>query len=100
MQEIKTNKYKGSWVLRVTILCFAVFIIFTVVNQRSQISEKKAELEQINEKVRVQEIKNDELQYILDNESDLEQKAEESARRDYNYAKPEERVFINAGGTD
>ncbi len=100
MREIKTKKYKGSLILKFAILCFAAFLIVSLFMQRAQIGEKKAELEALQNNLKTQQTINAELQYTLENEVDIEDYAEKAARKDFNYAKPQEKIFVNVGGSD
>ncbi len=100
MREIKTKKYRGSLILKLAIACFAVFLIVSLLTQRTQISEKRVELQELQENLKVQQNVNDELLYSLENDLDIADYAERAARRDFNYAKPQEKIFINVGGSD
>lgn len=100
MEEVKVKKYRSSILLKFAILCLTAFFIYMLANQYMQIGEKKEQLSDLQDEVRVQEIVNDELQYSLDNEDNLADYAEKAARKEFSYAKPQERVFINIGGSD
>ena len=102
MQEVKkdkTKQYKGSIVLKISLLCLAAYFIFTLISQQISISEKKQELELKNNQIKTQQTNNDELQYQIDEEASGDKKyAEEYARSELGYAKQGERVFVNIGG--
>lgn len=100
MQDKTKKNNKGSFLLKIAILCFAGFLVFTLIGQQVSIGQKRTELNEINEKLELQQIKNDELEHNLSQELELEEYAEKAARRDLNYAKPEEKVFVNIGGVD
>ena len=100
MKEIKTNKYKGSWFLKFSLLCFVVVVVYMLINQQVQIQDKEERLNFLQEEIEVQKIKNDEIKYMLENEEEFLSYAEKIARRDMNFAKPGEKVFINIGGSD
>lgn len=100
MQELKTEKYKGSLLLKFAVLCFAVFILVSLIGQQIQITEKKEKLEKLQAQLSTQTIKNEELQNSLKNSGGLQDYAEKKARRDLDYAKPGERIFVDVGGSD
>lgn len=99
LQEVKVKKYKGSLILKISLLCFVAYVVFTLISQQMSISDKKAELDALNGQVKAQEIKNQEIQYTIDEElSGDKSYAEEYARSELGYAKQGERVFVNIGG--
>lgn len=99
MKELKTKKYKGSLILKLAIMASLVFVAVTLINQQLQIHEKKAALSVLDAQVKVQEIKNKEIQYSIDEGIKGDAKyAEEYARSELDYAKQGERVYVNVGG--
>lgn len=100
MNMEKGKSYKGSFLLKVAIFFLACFVVFSLVNSQIQINNKKAELSNINEELAVVQVRNEELQYELNQNYALEDHAEKSARRELNYAKPGEKIFVDIGGND
>ena len=100
MHEIKIDRYKGSWILKVAVLCVAAFFLFSWVNQQMQIHDKQNTLDALQSQLKTQQIKNEELKNSLEKDEDLADYAEKVARRDLDYAKPGERVFVDVGGSD
>lgn len=101
MQEIqkkKAKRYKGSILLKFALLCFACFIIGALVHQQIQISQKEEQLYAVQQALKAQNTKNDELQYNVENEENKQERMEQEARKNYNYAKPNEEVFVDIGG--
>ena len=99
MHEVKTKKYKGSLLLKIAIVCFALFMVSMLVGQQISINRKRAELKELEEALREQEIINDELRYDLEGEdTGSDEYAEKVARRELDFVKPGERVFYNVGG--
>ena len=99
MREVKTKKYKGSLLLKIAILCFALFMISMLIGQQISIRQKKAELDKLEEALKEQEFINDELRYDLEGEdTGSDEYAEKVARRELDFIKPGERVFYNVGG--
>lgn len=100
MHEVKTKKYKGSFLLKFALLCFAAFVLVSLIGRQLQITEKQAELEALQQELETQNIKNAEIQNSLENNGGLKDYAEKTARRDMDYAKPGERIFVDVGGSD
>ena len=99
MKVVKQKKRKKSIMLRLAVLAFVAYIVVTLVNQQVQISEKKAQLQSMNEQIRVQEIQNEDLKRVVNaGEGENEDYIERVAREGLDYAKPGERVFINIAG--
>ncbi|WP_195985095.1 septum formation initiator family protein [Clostridium sp. D33t1_170424_F3] len=99
MKVIKTKKQRGSFLLRIAIMSFAVYIVFALVNQQVQISERSQELAELQEQIRIQEIKNDDIKHSLEaGDEENSEYIERVAREDLNYARPGERVFVNIAG--
>ncbi|MFR3237973.1 MAG: FtsB family cell division protein [Acutalibacter sp.] len=98
MHELKIDKYKGSFLLKFAVLCFAVFILVSLVGQQFQIMEKRQELEDLQQQLSTQNARNEEIQNSLENSGGMDEYAERKARSELEYAKPGERVFIDVGG--
>ena len=54
------DKYKGSFLLKFAVLCFAVFILVSLVGQQFQIMEKRQELEDLQQQLSTQNARNEE----------------------------------------
>lgn len=76
-----------------------IYSMVSIIGIRSQIRERRAELEELKEQIAVQEIKNEEMQKLYDSTgSDFSALAEQIARDDLDYIKEGERVFVNVQG--
>ena len=76
-----------------------IYSFISIIGIQAQIRERRAELEEIREKITVQEIKNDEMRRLYDSTgSDFSALAEQIARDDLDYIKEGERVFVNVSG--
>ncbi len=99
MKVIKNKKRRGSFLLRIAILAFAVYVVATLVNQQIQIAEKRQQLDELNEQIEIQEIKNEDIEHALTSDDSVkEEYIERIAREGLDYAKPGERVFVNTAG--
>lgn len=101
MKKIKRPKKKRnvSIVLSLSLIMFAFYAVFTLVNQQMEIAKKKEELEQLQNNIMIQEVKNDEIKQVYqldDDENDAY--IERVAREEFDYSKQGERVFINIAG--
>ena len=101
MQEVKTQKYKGSLLLKIAVFSFAFFMVSMLVSQQVLIGQKKAELAELEQALEEQQVVNDGLRYDLDAEdADSDEYAENKARYELDDVKPGERVFYNVGGNN
>ena len=98
MRELKLDRYNGSFLLKVAVFCFAVFILVSLVGQYSRIGEKEEQLQALQQQLSAQDTRNEEIRNSLEDEDGLAEYAERKARAEMDYAKPEERVFVDVGG--
>lgn len=99
MKVIKSKKQKSSFLLRVAICAFSVYILAALVNQQVQIAQKSQELEELSRKIQVVEVQNDDIRHVLeDSENQTDEYVEQYVRKELGYVKPGERVFVNIAG--
>lgn len=80
-------------------VAFLIYSMVSIIGIRSQIRERRAELDELQEEIKVQEIKNEDIQKLYDSTgSDFSALAEQIARDDLDYVKEGERVFVNVSG--
>lgn len=96
----KTKRYRGGLLLRFAVICLAAVILLSLIERQIQLAEKKDRLEVLQGQLADQNQKNQELRNSLENDEGMKEYAEKRARRDMNYAKPNERVYIDVGGGD
>ncbi len=85
--------------LYVAVLAFVAYAVFTLLNIHSQIKSKKDELKDINNQIKVQEIKNDEMNKLYNyTDKEFSDYVEQIARDEFDYVKTGERVFVNVSG--
>lgn len=94
----KKKRKKKFILLYIAVFVFAVYAVYALITQYSQIEKKRSQLDSLNKQISVQEIKNDEITNIYnlsdeDNEDYIEQKAKEDG-----YLHAGERVFVNISG--
>ncbi len=81
---------------------FVVFLIYTaffLLSQHNDIDKKNQELEDIRSRIVIEEVKNEEVNDILNsNEVDNEAYIEKSARENLDFAYKDERIFVNVSG--
>ena len=97
----KKNKLKKKMILIMKIIVglFIFYIAFLLIGQQVKISSKKKELEELNEKLVIQQLKNEELKKISEatNEENLEY-IESVARESLGFSKKGEKIFVNVAG--
>ena len=87
--------------IALVVVAFLIYSMISIINIKSQIRERRAQLDELNEQITVQEIKNEEIQKLYDStgkDSDFSTLAEQIARDDLDYIKEGERVFVNVAG--
>ena len=90
------KKHGKSFMLKLAVCAFAVYIAASLVYQTVQIRESSAKLSLIKAQVADQQKKNAQIKRELA-END-EQFMESVARDDLGYAKPNERIYVDASG--
>ena len=100
MRDVKEKKNIGSLVLKIALFCFACFFVGSLIDQQMQISEKEEQLAQVTAERELQDRKNEELEKALQSNDGIDSYAEDYVRREYGFAKPDERVYINIGGLE
>ena len=74
-----------------------VFFVLLLLSMLAAYSSKRAELDTLNEQIAQQKTENEEMQRILSGDAD--QITEWVARDSYNYAAPNERIFVDVTGS-
>ena len=80
----------------VVTMAFRLFFVLLLLSMLAAYTSKRAELETLNEQVAQQQTENQELQRVLSGDAD--QITEWVARDSYNYAAPNERIFVDVTG--
>lgn len=94
------RKHKKKVVVKTLVRVFFVLLLLSMlaayISNQVTISSKRAELETLNEQIAQQQTENQEMQRILSGDAD--QITEWVARDSYNYAAPNERIFVDVTG--
>lgn len=90
------KKRRKSLILKLAVFAFAIYIAATLVGQVMRIRQSSMELASLKAQIAEQDKENAETQRTL-SEND-EQFMESVARNDLGYAKPNERIFVDASG--
>lgn len=93
-KKIKLNK---SFLFRVAVVCFVIYVLVGFVSLQIEISNKREQLEAINAQIEEANQQNQEYQNILDSADDSEY-IEKYAREKLGYSYANEKVFIDAVG--
>lgn len=95
------RKRKKKVVVKTLVRVFFVLLLLSMlaayISNQVSISSKRAELDTLNEQIDQQKTENEEMQRILSVDSD--QITEWVARDSYNYAAPNERIFVDVTGS-
>lgn len=97
-EAAKPEKRRGAFLIKLAVFCMGAMLLLSVVERQVQIAEKKEQLSQLQVQLDTQNAVNEELRNTLNDQQSLEDYAEKRARRDLDYAKPNERVYIDMGG--
>lgn len=94
------RKRKKKVVVKTLVRVFFVLLLLSMlaayISNQVTISSRRAELETLNEQIAQQQTENQEMQRILSGDAD--QITEWVARDSYNYAAPNERIFVDVTG--
>ena len=95
------RKRKKKVVVKTLVRVFFVLLLLSMlaayISNQVSISSKRAELDTLNEQIDQQKTENEEMQRILSGDSD--QITEWVAQDSYNYAAPNERIFVDVTGS-
>ena len=83
--------------VRVLFVLLLLSMLAAYISNQVTISSKRAELDTLNEQIAQQKTENEEMQRILSGDAD--QITEWVARDSYNYAAPNERIFVDVTGS-
>lgn len=98
MKIVKKNR-RGSIFLRVAIFAFSAYVVLALINQQIQISEKRRELEALNEQKRIVEMMVEEISQYTDTSGELYEKyIRNTAYKDLGYGDQGVRVYVNIAG--
>ena len=86
----------GKTLIRLFFVLMLLSMLAAYNSNQVTISSKRAELETLNEQIAQQQTENQEMQRILSGDAD--QITEWVARDSYNYAAPNERIFVDVTG--
>ncbi len=91
------KKKRSHLILKSFLLIFAIYALFHFIDLRSQIADKRNEIEAMNEQIYEQQVINQQLQEFAGTEL-TEAEIADIARQKLGYALPGERVFIDITG--
>lgn len=95
------RKRKKKVVVKTLVRVFFVLLLLSMlaayISNQVTISSKRAELDTLNEQIAQQKTENEEMQRILSGDAD--QITEWVARDSYNYAAPNEHIFVDVTGS-
>lgn len=92
----RKKKVVVKTLVRVLFVLLLLSMLAAYISNQVTISSKRAELDTLNEQIAQQKTENEEMQRILNGNAD--QITEWVARDSYNYAAPNERIFVDVTG--
>ena len=102
LKEVKKPKQKRKkryLLLYLAAVGFVFYAVITIINQSVRISEKKAELTELQQQINIIEIQSDYLEKVRNYKGkDLREYMEKIAKEDLGYVGEGERIFINVSG--
>lgn len=103
--KTKSKKKTRITIKRTDLIIYSVtvflvgYAVVCLISQNININKKTAELQEINDQIIIEEVKNEEINDILNsNKSENAAYIEKTAREDLDYAYKDERIFINISG--
>lgn len=97
-QGEKQNKSVFSgWLIRIPVVCAAVYLLGLFVTGQFQMAEKKRELAEIEAQLSQQAQTNAELERLMES-GDQDAYIERIAREKLGYVRPDERIFVDISG--
>ena len=90
----KNTVWRG--LLRLFFLLLLLRLLAAYISNQVAISSRRAELQTLNEQIAQQKTQNEEMERILSGDAD--EVTEWVARDSYNYAAPNERIFVDVTG--
>lgn len=99
MRVVRGGKRKAGFLIKLAVFALCVYGVAALVNQQSQIAQKKSELEDLDQQISTQIRKNEEIRHIVESgKEENKDYIERVARESLGFARPGERVFINTSG--
>ena len=95
----KVKKKRGAtfWVVRLAVAAASVYLFVSFVGGQMQVAEKQRELEQVRTQVALQEEANEQLRRMME-DGDTDAYVERIAREQLNFARPDEKVYVDISG--
>lgn len=97
--KVRLNIKKTDFIIYSITVILVGYAVVSLISQNININKKTAELQEINDQIIIEEVKNEEINDILNsNKSENAAYIEKTAREDLDYAYKDERIFINISG--
>lgn len=90
------KKRRKSFIFKIAVLAFAVYIVATLIYQAVQIRQSNDRLALVKSQLSSQQKQNEQIKRML-SEKDSEF-MESVARNEFGYSKPNERIYVDASG--
>ena len=87
----------GSLAIRLTVITVSAYLLVSLVSGQLQVSQKRAQLDELSAKVETLAQQNAELERLMSTD-DENAYIERMAREKLGFARPEERIFVDISG--
>ena len=87
----------GSLIAKLAVVVMSAYLLVSLISGQLQVSQKRAQLEEMSAKVEVLAQQNAELERLMSTD-DENAYIERMAREKLGYARPEERIFVDISG--
>ena len=96
LKKIESSKKSRSFLLKLALVVFVVYILGMLINLQVQIRDQQEKYAQVQEEISQQKAENEAILNSL--ETDDEEYMEKVAREKLGYAKPGDQIFVNIAG--
>ena len=94
--EKKSSFFNG--VIKVAVVCVAVYVAFSLVSLQIELAEKKAVLAKLEDQKQQLMISNEEKKELIE-KSDQDEFVERIAREYFDFAYPDEQIYVDISGS-
>lgn len=96
MKVVKNPKFKYKFFIKLCVLGIIGFFVIKIVEQQININTKHKQCQQIQEKIQIQEAKNQKLREENQRNRDFGEDVKKTARKRLDFAERSEKVFVNS----
>ncbi len=99
MKTTDSKKKEKNLLIRLAILAFGIYLLYSLIATQATIMEKKSELETLKTQYHEYQVRNEELRKTLDSYG-TDEFIEQQARAKLGYAYGDEHFYVDVSGTN